>query len=121
MEEVVEIKRSPVIGRVGLHCWVLSKLHDLGVGQSSWRIGPEGQTRRAIIGLFRPRVTYRGFVLITGKDACWDWLSAGCCFCKRVGRFIEAPGDVIEFEAIKFVLQPSDFLIVCLHLGIVAT
>ena len=57
--------------------------------------------------------------MITGKDACWDWLSVGCCFCERVGRFVEAPGDVIEFEAIEFVLQPSDFLTVCLHLGVV--
>ena len=62
----------------------------------------------------------QGFVLITGKDACWDWLSAGCCFCECVGRFVEAPGDMIEFEAVEFVLQPSDLLTVCLHLGIVA-
>ena len=58
--------------------------------------------------------------MITGKDTCWDWLSAGCCFCKRVGRFVEAPGDVIEFEAVEFVLQTSDLLTVCLHLGVVA-
>ena len=120
MEEIVEVKRSPVIGRVGLHCWVFFKLHDLGVGRSSWRIGPGGRTRRAIVGLFRPRVAYRGFVLITGKDACWDWLSARCCSCERVGRFIEAPRDVIEFEAVEFVLQTSDLLTVCLHLGVVA-
>ena len=25
---------------------------------------------------------------------------------------------MIEFEAVEFVLQPSDFLAVCLHLGI---
>ena len=70
--------------------------------------------------MFRPCVAYRGFVLITGKDAYWDWLSAGCCFCERVGRFVEAPRDVIEFEAIEFVLQMSDLLIVRLHLGVVA-
>ena len=62
---------------------------------------------------------YRGFVLIAGEDACRDWLSAGCCFRKRVGCFIEAPWDVIEFEAIESVLQPSNFLAVCLHLGVV--
>ena len=27
---------------------------------------------------------------------------------------------MIELEAIEFVLQPSDFLVVCLHLGIMA-
>ena len=40
MEEVVEVKRSPVVGRVGLCRWVLFKRHDLGVGRSSWRIDP---------------------------------------------------------------------------------
>ena len=59
-------------------------------------------------------------MLITGKDACWNRLSVGCRFCECVGRFVEAPGDMIEFEAVEFVLQPSDLLTVCLHLGIVA-
>ena len=59
-------------------------------------------------------------MLITGKDASWDWLSAGCCFRKCVGCFVEAPWDVIEFEAVEFVLYPSDLLAVCNHLGIVA-
>ena len=120
MEEVVEVKRSPVIGRVGLCRWVLFKLHDLRVGWSSWRIGPWGRTRWAITGLFRPRVAYRGFVLIAGEDAYREWLSVGCCFRKRVGCFIEAPWDVIELEAVESVLQLSDFLAVCLHLGVVA-
>ena len=100
MEEVVKVKHSPVVGRVGLCRWVLFKRHDLGVGRSSWRIGPWGRTRWAIVGLFRPRVAYRGFLLVAGKDACWDWLSAGCCFRKRVGCFVEVPWDVIELEAI---------------------
>jgi len=59
-------------------------------------------------------------VLIAGKDTCRDWLSAGCCFRERVGCFVEAPWDVVEFEAIESVLQPSDLLIVCLHLGVMA-
>ena len=42
MEEVVKVKCSPVVGRVRLQRWVLSKLHNLGVGWSSWRIGPRG-------------------------------------------------------------------------------
>ena len=37
-----------------------------------------------------------------------------------VSRFIEVPWDVIEFKAIEPVLQPSDFLVVCHHLGVVA-
>ena len=39
-EEVVEVKHSPVIGTVRLCCWVLFKLHDLGVGRSSWWVSP---------------------------------------------------------------------------------
>jgi len=58
--------------------------------------------------------------LITGEDSSRHWLSAERCFHERVGRFVEAPWDVIEFKAIESVLQPSDFLIVCLHLGVVA-
>ena len=58
-------------------------------------------------------------MLVTGKDAYWHWLSAGCRLHKHVGRLIEAPRDVIEFKAIEFVLQPSDFLVVCIHLGVV--
>ena len=34
VEEVVDVERSPVTQRVGLHCWIHFKLHDLGVGQS---------------------------------------------------------------------------------------
>ena len=120
MEEVVEVKRSLVIERVRLRCWVLFKLHDLGVGQSGWRIGPWGRTRWAIVGLFRPRVAYRGFVLVTGEDAHWHWFSTERRLHECVGRLIEAPWDVIEFEAIELVLQPLDFLAVCSHLGIMA-
>ena len=58
--------------------------------------------------------------MIAGEDTCPDWLSAGCCFRERVGCFVETPWDVVEFEAIKSVLQPSDFLVVCLHLSVVA-
>ena len=58
--------------------------------------------------------------MVTGKDACRDWFSARCCFRKRVGCFVEAPWDVIEFEAVESVLQPSDFLVVRRHLGVVA-
>ena len=58
--------------------------------------------------------------MVTGKDTRWHWLSTGHRFRKRVGRFIEAPWDVIELEAVESVLQPSDFLAVHHHLGIVA-
>ena len=58
-------------------------------------------------------------MLITGEDTCRHWLSAGCCFHERIDRFIEAPWDVIEFEAFKFDLQPSDFLIVRSRPGVV--
>ena len=116
----MEEKCSPVIEGVGLRCCVLFELHDLEVGRSGWRTGPWGRTRWDIVGLFRPHVAYRGFVLVTGKDVCRDWFSARCCFHKRVGCFVEAPWDVIEFEAVESVLQPSDFLTICLHLGVVA-
>jgi len=33
--------------------------------------------------------------------------------------FVEAPWDVIELEAVESVLQPSNFLAACLHLGVV--
>ena len=58
--------------------------------------------------------------MIAGEDAYRDCLSAGCCFHKRVGCFIEALWNVIDLEAVESVLQPSDFLAVCLHLGVVA-
>ena len=59
-------------------------------------------------------------MLVIGKDTCQDWLSARCCFRKHVGYFVEAPWDVIEFKAVEYVLQLSDFLAVRLHLGVVA-
>ena len=63
----------------------------------------------------------RGLVLVTGEDAHWHRLLAGCCFYKHVHRLVEVPRDVIEFKAIELVLQPTDFSAVCGHLGIVAT
>ena len=60
-------------------------------------------------------------MLVAGEDTRWHRLSTERCFCKRVGRLIEAPWDVIEFEAIEFVLQSSDFLAVRSHVGVVAT
>ena len=57
--------------------------------------------------------------MVAGEDTCWHWLSARCCLRKHIGHLIEASWDVIEFEAIEFVLQPSDFLAVRSHLGIV--
>ena len=57
--------------------------------------------------------------MVTGEDTHWNWLPVRRYFHKRVGYLIEAPWDVIEFEAIEFVLQPSDFLAVCSHLGVV--
>ena len=62
---------------------------------------------------------HQGLVLVAGEDTCWHQLSAGRCFCKRISRLVEAPWDVIEFEAVEFVLQPSDFLAVRSHLGVV--
>ena len=59
-------------------------------------------------------------MLITGEHTRWHRLSARRDFCKCIGRLIDASWDVIEFEAIESVLQPSDFLTVCLHLGVMA-
>ena len=58
-------------------------------------------------------------MLITGEDSSRHWLSAGRCFHEHVGRFVEAPWDVIEFEGVESVLQSSDFLAICRHLGVV--
>ena len=58
-------------------------------------------------------------MLVTSEDTCWHWLSVRCRLHKRIDRLVEVPWDVIEFEAIEFVLQPSEFLKVCSHLGIV--
>ena len=57
--------------------------------------------------------------MVAGEDAHWHRLLTRCRFCKCVGCLVEAPWDVIEFEAIEFVLQPSNFLAVRSHLGIV--
>ena len=46
----------------------------------------------------------QGFVLVAGEDTYWHQLSARCRLLERVGRLIEAPQDVIEFEAIEHVL-----------------
>ena len=59
-------------------------------------------------------------MLITSEDSSWYWFLAGCSFHERVGRFIEVPWDVIEFEAVESVLQSLDFLAVCRHFGVVA-
>ena len=59
-------------------------------------------------------------MLVTSEDVLWHWLSTRHRFYKCVGRLVEAPWDVIEFEAIKFILQPSDLLVVHSHLDIVA-
>ena len=39
---------------------------------------------------------------------------------KCIGRLVEAPWDVIDFEAIELVFQSSDFLVVHSHLGVMA-
>ena len=59
-------------------------------------------------------------MLIAGEHTRWHQLSTRRGSCKCVGRLIEAPWDVIEFEAVEFVLQPLDLLAVCSHLGVVA-
>ena len=59
-------------------------------------------------------------MLITGEESSRHWLSAERCFYERIGRLVEAPWDVIEFEAIEFVLQSSDLLAVRSHLGVMA-
>ena len=41
-------------------------------------------------------------------------------FRKGISYFIEAPWDVIEFEAVESILQPLDFLAVRHHLGVMA-
>ena len=57
--------------------------------------------------------------MVAGEDTHWHRLSTGHRFCKRVGRLVEAPWDVIEFEAVELVLQLLDFSVVRSHLGIV--
>ena len=57
-------------------------------------------------------------MLVAGEDTHWHRLSIGRYFCKCVGLLVEAPWDVVEFEAVEFVLQPLDFLAVCSHLGV---
>ena len=57
--------------------------------------------------------------MITGEDPSRHWLWVGRCLREHIGRLVEAPWDVIEFEAVEFVLQPLDFLVVWSHLGVV--
>ena len=59
-------------------------------------------------------------MLVVGKDTYWHRLSAGCRLHKCFNRLIEASWDVIEFEAVEFVLQSSDLLAVRHHLGVMA-
>ena len=59
-------------------------------------------------------------MLVTGEDTYWHWLLARGRLRKRIGRLVEAPWDVIEFEAVKFVLQPSNLLAVHNHLSVMA-
>ena len=70
--------------------------------------------------MIAPRVSLEGTTLTAGGDSCWHQLSTGCRLCKRVDRLVEAPRDVIEFEAIILVLQPEDLSVVCSHLGVMA-
>ena len=58
--------------------------------------------------------------MVAGEDACWHWLSTRHRFCKHIGRIVEAPWDVIEFEAVESILQPLDFLAVRHHLVVMA-
>ena len=66
----------------------------------------------------KPSVRHEG--LEHGEDASWHQFMTRCCFCKCVDRLIEAPWDVIEFEAVESVLQSSDLLVVRSHLGVMA-
>ena len=59
-------------------------------------------------------------MLVAGKDAHWHRVLIEHHFGKCIGRLVEAPWDMIEFEAIEFVLQPSNLLAVRNHLGIMA-
>ena len=58
-------------------------------------------------------------MLVADEDAHWYWFSTGHRLRKCVSRLVEAPWDVIEFEAIELVLQLADFLAVSSHLGVV--
>ena len=83
-------------------------------------VSPRGRIGWAVVGPPRPFVAYREFVLVAGENSRGDRLSARCSFRKRVGCLVEASRDVIEFQAIKLVLQPSNLLAVRGHLGIMA-
>ena len=83
-------------------------------------VSPRGRIGWAVVGPPRPFVAYRGFVLVIGENSSGDRLSARCRFRKRVGCLVEASRDVIEFQAVELVLQPSDLLAVRGHLGVVA-
>ena len=101
-EEVVKVECSLVVQRVELYRRFLFKLHDLGARGSRWLVSPWGWIRRAIVGPFQPFVAYQGLMLVAGEDAHWHRLLTGRCFCKCVGRLVEAPWDVVEFEAMGF-------------------
>ena len=59
-------------------------------------------------------------MLIAGKDASQDWLSARRHLCQLTSYLIEPSGDVVELEAIELVLQLSDLMTIRSHLGIMA-
>ena len=66
-------------------------------------VSPRGWIGRTVVGLFRPFIVHRGFVLVVGEDARWHRFSSERYLHKRVSRLVEAPWDVIEFEAIELV------------------
>jgi hypothetical protein len=61
----------------------------------------------------------QGFVLVTGKDAGRDQVSAGRDLGQRIGCLAVPSQDMTQLEAIKLVLKSKNLLVVCYHLGVV--
>jgi hypothetical protein len=116
-EEVGKI-RHPLVGwRVGTCCLFQLELHDLVVGKGRRLASLRVRGKRFGPSLLRLLIADRGFVLITSKDAERDGLAARRHFCQHVNCFVEPSWDVVKFEIVKLVLQPTDLLAICSHYG----
>jgi hypothetical protein len=77
------------------------------VGVEQWTIGP----------LSRPGVDGR-LVKIPRENVRWNRGSVRCDFCEFIGSLIISACNVVELEAVEFVLKAPHLIIVGFHLRV---
>jgi hypothetical protein len=73
--------------------------------------------RQFIPGSIRLLIADQGLILIASEDAGRDRLAARRHFGQHVGCLVEPSWDVVKLETIELVLQLTDLLAICSHLG----